>query len=214
MFKMDEGSLAMKYVVTTNLTKMTLAQSLKKLMVVRPLNKITVHAIIQDCGLHRQTFYYHFKDIFDLVEWMFNQEIIVSLKENFTFELWDKGMYLLFSYIKNNEKICMCAFEGLGRAGLERLFSHDMQNIMRNFIDQLVYNLEVDEKYIEFISNFHLRAFAGQLIDWFQNGMNESPEEIVKMIESTVKGNIAVSLDRLTREQGDIEKGAVSLATP
>ena len=51
-------------------TKRALAQSLKHLMEQKPLEKITVVDISEDCGVNRQTFYYHFQDIYDLIEWI------------------------------------------------------------------------------------------------------------------------------------------------
>lgn len=50
-------------------TKRALAQSLKKLLQTKPLSKITINDIAEDCGVSRMTFYYHFADIYDLVEW-------------------------------------------------------------------------------------------------------------------------------------------------
>ena len=49
-------------------TKRALEASLKKLLLQKPLNKITINDITEDCGVNRMTFYYHFKDIYDLVE--------------------------------------------------------------------------------------------------------------------------------------------------
>lgn len=53
----------------SQITKQALAQALKKLMSARPLNKISVGDIAAASGLNRQTFYYHFKDIIDVMEW-------------------------------------------------------------------------------------------------------------------------------------------------
>ena len=50
-------------------TKRALEASLKKLLLQKPLNKITINDITEDCGVNRMTFYYHFKDIYDLVDW-------------------------------------------------------------------------------------------------------------------------------------------------
>ena len=52
-----------------NLTKQALEESLKKLLLVKPLDKITINDLTNDCGISRMAFYYHFKDIYDLVEW-------------------------------------------------------------------------------------------------------------------------------------------------
>ena len=53
----------------SQITKRALEQSLKNLLREKPLSKITVTDITEDCGISRMTFYYHFKDIYDLVEW-------------------------------------------------------------------------------------------------------------------------------------------------
>ena len=53
----------------SQITKRALEQSLKNLLLQKPLTKITINDIAGDCGINRMTFYYHFKDIYDLVEW-------------------------------------------------------------------------------------------------------------------------------------------------
>ncbi len=54
----------------SNTTKQALEASLKKVMLQKPLDKITISDITSDCGISRMAFYYHFKDIYDLVEWL------------------------------------------------------------------------------------------------------------------------------------------------
>ena len=53
----------------SNITKKALEASLKKMMLKKPLAKITIRDITDDCGISRMTFYYHFQDIYDLIEW-------------------------------------------------------------------------------------------------------------------------------------------------
>ena len=52
-----------------NITKKALESSLKKLMLKKPLDKITIRDVTEDCGISRAAFYYHFQDIYDLIEW-------------------------------------------------------------------------------------------------------------------------------------------------
>ena len=49
----------------TNATKAALEASLKKLLLKKPLDKITINDLTTDCGISRMAFYYHFKDIYD-----------------------------------------------------------------------------------------------------------------------------------------------------
>ncbi len=52
------------------ITKKAIAVSLKDLMKKKSLAKITVSDIVKNCNLNRQTFYYHFKDKYDLLHWI------------------------------------------------------------------------------------------------------------------------------------------------
>ena len=52
-----------------NSTKLALEASLKNLLLKKPVDKITITDLTNDCGITRMAFYYHFKDIYDLVEW-------------------------------------------------------------------------------------------------------------------------------------------------
>lgn len=69
----------------SNITKKAIAASLKNLLKEKKLNKITVQDIADDCGINRQTFYYHFQDVYDLVEWICIQDTEKALKENRTY---------------------------------------------------------------------------------------------------------------------------------
>ena len=82
-----------------NRTKEMLAESLMKLLARRTLDKITIQDIVDDCGYNRQTFYYHFHDIYDLIDWIFAAQ---------TQELIEK---------------CRARFAGRGRGGRDRLYA-------------------------------------------------------------------------------------------
>ena len=65
----------------SQITKRAREQSLKNLLLKKPLTKITINDIAEDCGIHRMTFYYHFKDIYDLVEWSCMEDARKALEE-------------------------------------------------------------------------------------------------------------------------------------
>ena len=72
----------------SGLTKRMLAQSLIKLLYREPLSSITVQQITDDCGVNRQTFYYHFQDIYALLEWIFEEDARQLLGGNVTYASW------------------------------------------------------------------------------------------------------------------------------
>ena len=63
----------------SQVTKRALEASLKNLLLQKPLSKITISDITEDCGINRMTFYYHFKDIYDLVEWSCQEDASKAL---------------------------------------------------------------------------------------------------------------------------------------
>ena len=65
-------------------TQRALAASLKKLLMTKTLDKITVKDLVQDCQVNRQTFYYHFQDIYALLDWIFTTESAEIIAENKT----------------------------------------------------------------------------------------------------------------------------------
>ena len=72
----------------SQVTKRALEQSLKNLLLKKPLTKITINDIAEDCGINRMTFYYHFKDIYDLVEWSCLEDAKRALDEKKTYEMF------------------------------------------------------------------------------------------------------------------------------
>ena len=59
----------------SQITKKAIEASLKNLLLKKPFDKITINDIAEDCGISRMTFYYHFKDIYDLVEWACEEDV-------------------------------------------------------------------------------------------------------------------------------------------
>ncbi|WP_434654795.1 TetR family transcriptional regulator [Thermoanaerobacterium thermosaccharolyticum] len=72
----------------SQITKKAMADVLKELMKTKPLNKISVQDIVDKCGLNRQTFYYHFHDIFELLEWIYKKEAIEKISQYKNYEHW------------------------------------------------------------------------------------------------------------------------------
>jgi AcrR family transcriptional regulator len=91
-------------------TKAELALSLKKLTETMPLEKITIGDIAADCGVNRQTFYYHFHDIYELVEWIFS-ESANAIAEKKSFGMWRQGLIELCLAVKQSRNFIRACYE-------------------------------------------------------------------------------------------------------
>ena len=68
----------------SNITKQALASALKELVAERPFEKISVSDICDRCRMNRKSFYYHFRDKYDLANWIFDTEFIELSQTNAT----------------------------------------------------------------------------------------------------------------------------------
>ena len=85
-------------------TKKAISYTFKDLLKEKPFNKITVNDIASKCDINRQTFYYHFQDIRDLVEWICTFEVDSILNKNTDIEKWEDKFLLIFK-IMEEEKV-------------------------------------------------------------------------------------------------------------
>ncbi|KGG79408.1 TetR/AcrR family transcriptional regulator C-terminal domain-containing protein [Caloranaerobacter azorensis] len=178
----------------SHLTELALAQSLKKLMKTTPLSKITVNDIVKDCGVNRRTLYYHFHDMYELLEWIFKTEIRDAINENRTHKTWKKGFKQLLIYLKQNKDIVLNTYHSIGREYLETHLYNEVFNLIYNVIEELSEGLDVSEENKKFIADFYKFAFVGLLLDWIKNDMKNSPDEIVENLDKIISGDIKKAL--------------------
>lgn len=179
----------MKNEESTYNTKKALAASLKKFMEVKPFSKVTVREIIQDCGVNRKTFYYHFEDIYALLKWMLEEEAIEVVKQYDFLVDFKEAVLFVMNYVRTNKHLLYCAYDSIGRDEMKRFFYKDFIGIIRNVINNTEEQLSihVDPEFKEFIAHFYTEAVAGLVIEEFTDKEGHDPELAVKYLSLIVK---------------------------
>ena len=139
----------------SEITKRAFASSLKKMLAKRPLEKIRVIDITRDCGVNRQTFYYHFKDIYDLLEWVYTNEATKALGGKKTYETWQQGFKQIFQYILNNKEFVLSTFNSVSREYLERYLYNEVYLLLIGVVEEKAKGIPVREKDKSFIADFY-----------------------------------------------------------
>lgn len=182
----------------SDITKNALATSLKKLMSKRELSKITIKDITEDSGIQRQTFYYHFVDIYDLIEWIFTNEIIKPIKrESDTYEKWQEGFLSILYYVLENEKFIKNAYNSISRKYVNDFIYKNTYELLKKVVDEEAHEIKVREEDKKFITNFYQAAFVGIIQNWIQNGMKENPNELTEKLNKILDGNFKKALNSL-----------------
>ena len=177
-------------------TKNSLAAALKKRMETTEFSKIRVSDLLKDCNIVRSTFYYYFSDIYELLEWMLNTELLGLLEKCDELYTWDQGITMFMEYVRDNSKMCLCAFHSIGRGPLEKMFYKNCYVLMERFVNNSFSGINADPDDKVFIMDFYVRAYVSALAAWLVGGMKKSPQEMVELVERTVVGGIEDALMR------------------
>lgn len=175
---------------TSHVTKNALALSLKQLMKETPINKITVKMISDTCRVTRHTFYNHFHDIYDLLEWIFENEVIEELDKCCSLDNWKAGLLLVLDYTLENKTICINTAKSLGREHLEMFLCKTFTKVLEGVIKDITIEMDVDEKIKKETAVFFSYAITGQFLEWLGIGLKERKEDIADRIERMLGGTI------------------------
>lgn len=181
-------------------TKKALADSLKALLRTRPLSKVTIADITEGCGINRMTFYYHFRDIYDLVEWICREECSAALGGPLDRETWQEGFCDLCRYVLENRSFFVNVCNSIGREQAENYLYRVTYSILRSAVDELAGDMLIGEEEKKFIADFYKFAFVGVELDWLRSGLRESPEELAGKLNRLLNGQFDLALKNLSRD--------------
>lgn len=178
-------------------TKKALAASLKKLLSKKPLDKITVIDIAEDCEVNRQTFYYHFRDIYDLVDWILINETEAALQGNKTYDTWQQGFLQIFDWILENRNFVKNAYHSISREQVEHYLYEATYDLLIGVVEEKAAGMNARDEDKAFIANFLKYAFVGIVLEWIRTGMKEDPAHIVDRISILIQGDVPRALNNL-----------------
>ncbi|MBP1756295.1 MAG: regulatory protein TetR [Firmicutes bacterium] len=176
-------------------TKRALEASLKNLLLKKPLDKITINDIAEDCGINRMTFYYHFKDIYDLVEWSCVEDASKALEGKKTYDTWQQGFLQIFESVLTNKPFIMNVYHSVSREQVELYLYKLTYNLMIGVVEESAAGMTVREEDKRFIADFYKFAYVGLMLNWIENGMKDDPQKIIDRLGLLVHGNIASALN-------------------
>lgn len=175
-------------------TKRALAASLKKLLTEKPLEKVTVVDIVEDCEVNRQTFYYHFQDIYDLIEWIYIEEAAKVIGDNKTYETWQEGFLHIFDYVLEHKDFVLNTYHSTSRAHLETFLYQETYRLLKCVVDEQAQGFSVREEDKAFIANFYKYGFVGLVSEWISKGMKEDASSIIAKLDTVIHGDFNKAL--------------------
>ena len=183
----------------SEVTKRALEASLKNLLLKKPLDKITINDIAEDCGINRMTFYYHFKDIYDLVEWSCMEDAKKALDGKSTYDTWQEGFLQIFEAVLDNKPFILNVYRSVSREQVEIYLYKLTYKLLIGVVEEQAAGLKVSDEDKQFIANFYKYAFVGLMLDWIRGGMQDDPQAMIDRLGRLMHGNIARALEACQR---------------
>lgn len=176
-------------------TKAALAQALTQRMHRQPFNEITIQELASDCGISRTAFYYHFKDIYDLLEWMFHNAVAHSFDECSRTADWVTVLQGYYETIYRDRELFLNVYHSVGNVYLWDTLYPVTRRVLTQVIDmtRAAYPNVSDEDRT-FIVDFYSHGFVGIIMKWIERGLDADYENLARQAACTVNGTIKNSL--------------------
>lgn len=176
-------------------TKEALGNALKKMLSIKPIDKITIKDLVEECGVNRQTFYYHFDDVYDLMEWVFEEDANRVLPSEILNDEWRENVILFFRYLSDNRPFVLNIYNSQNRSYLLRYFKKRLHYCIHGFAANIAETKNVPYADLEFTCEFYAQAAVGLISQWVDNNMQLPPEitaeKILKVMDGSVENILA-----------------------
>jgi len=189
--------------------KRQISEAAKKLMAQKSLEKITIQEIADSCGINRYTFYYHFKDIYDLAAWMFQEQTLSHVQKNENCLTWEEGIRLLLQSIRENKAVYKCVLNSARPDILRQMFYQEVNPLVRLYLSEIIETRGcwVTDEYQRFLSDFYTMAMEGMLAAWIRRDLDHSDDTVLRYLRTVLGGQLEAVFRQAEREGFCVKEG-------
>ena len=155
----------------SNSTKSALADAMKKLMVCKSFAKISISDLCEECGLNRKSFYYHFRDIPDVVEFILKKKWDEILEHPQDRASILECMEEMADLVRNNRKIMLNVYRSVKKDTFLSYMNEISNYIIMEYFRKNADQFDLDEGEIRILIQYYKCLFMGFLMEWLDNNL-------------------------------------------
>ena len=189
-------------------TKEKIAEAVEQMMLTKPVSKITVQSVMEQAQMKRQTFYYHYQDIYALLE-----EIVVTkakklfvLDEDNLENSWKSNLRFMGQYGKKNENFIRNLYQSMGRDAfgdqlLEISYGSIYRSVQAYAEKEMVQNPDITykEQAIKDTSYILAKMLSENAVEWIRGRVEQDPVALMEKAIAAVDGVGQVLLNNLNK---------------
>lgn len=160
-----------------NFTQKAIRASFIKLLNQKPLSQITIKDIVDDCGVNRNTFYYYFQDLPDLVETITKEEAQRVIQLYPAIDSIEQCLDALIDFALENRKAVLHIYNSVNRDLYERYQWRVCRYVVEVYLDGVLKERHITEQDRQLLIDYLQCICFGFVIGWLESGMKEGIRE-------------------------------------
>lgn len=179
-------------------TKKHIKKTFLELLEQRPLSQITVKDIVAECGINRNSFYYHYADLPSLVEDVITEEAEKIMNRYDSFASLEDCLDAVIDFSLSHRKAALHLFNSNSQEIFVHYFMLISDEVIRRYFDELCKdrNIATDDK--EIVIHYYKCLLFGQAVDWMRSGMTTELQRQFRRFCEFNKGSIEAMIDRMS----------------
>ncbi|MEA4964538.1 MAG: TetR-like C-terminal domain-containing protein [Oscillospiraceae bacterium] len=183
-----------------NLSQEAIRNSFIRLISEKPFDKITVKEVIDDCQIARRTFYYHYQDLYAVVEDILRLETEKAIRDYQAGGTLEECFIAAGKFILQNKRAIYHLFYSEHRLELIRYVDRTASDVMDRYLNEMVGGRTVREEDLRLIASFYKSALSGIVFEWLEGGTKTDPAAAVRRLGVLFGDNIERAL-QISAEQ-------------
>ncbi|MDY6324573.1 MAG: TetR/AcrR family transcriptional regulator C-terminal domain-containing protein [Catonella sp.] len=164
------------------LTKQLLGESFRNLLDTTPFEKITIRMITDAAGVIRPTFYHYFKDKYEVVEWIFEEEIGNPVKELIKSGLYREAAKMLFVKIDENREYYKKIFEVEGQNSFTEVLERDIYDTLSGLLKEHKIKHRDWPRVLsdDIVAKYYTMITVNVIRSWVENGKEVKTSDLLE----------------------------------
>ena len=165
------------------LTKAAIIDAFVRLLQQTPMDQITVQAVTAECGISRNTFYYHYSDIYALLKAMLRRDMDELQSQRQPGEHASEGLRRLIGYISSRQRMFSHIYSAVGHAAMEDYLLEASGELFMAYLRDAAEGLSPSEEDLDFICRSFQFMLIGILLSWVRHGMKGDLADLLERAE-------------------------------
>lgn len=180
----------------SSFTKEVIIKTLFELLNEKPLAKITVKDIVERCGVNRNTFYYHFRDISDVVECALKREVDKAFEQPVEIDSVLECLEVLVNLIRENRKAMLHIYGSLQRENFTNALDKMCQYIVSQYAEHNFDPEILEKEEVKVLMHFYKCVMTGVMLDWMDHRMSYDLTEYAGKIRALYGNTFEKTLEK------------------